>query len=253
MKNITIRSGSGALAICLMPFVSLHASPVLSAQSLAAPTSASAGFQFEDGGIKDMSTSIVWEYGISSGQWSWPFANAEAESRTTGGFSDWVLPSRDAQVTAALNGLGQHVLSGSMAFEWSSTSKGNKAWMTRMFDGQSILNLKSGAAFIRANRYAGPTSISASAVSTSEIDVMWQDNSEVEAGVELQRSTDGVSWAFSVELGPNVSVYADSGLAKKTKYYYRVRAIRAPGTLDPGDAGWLSPYTEAISEQTKRR
>ena len=73
-----------------------------------------------------------------------------------------------------------------------------------------------------------PSSTGSSAVSPSQIDVSWQDNSSNETGFEVHRSTTGPSGTFALRAstGANITTYADAGLASSTPYCYKVRAFR---------------------------
>ena len=73
-----------------------------------------------------------------------------------------------------------------------------------------------------------PSSTGSSAVSPSQIDVSWQDNSSNETGFEVHRSTSGPSGTFALRAstGANITTYADAGLASSTPYCYKVRAFR---------------------------
>jgi fibronectin type 3 domain-containing protein len=71
---------------------------------------------------------------------------------------------------------------------------------------------------------AAPSKISATAVSASQINLKWQDNSTNETGFAIERSLDGVSFSPLNTVGTNVTAYADTGLTSNTRYYYRVRS-----------------------------
>jgi titin len=76
-----------------------------------------------------------------------------------------------------------------------------------------------------------PSVTSATAVSHTQIDVTWQDNSSNESGFEVHRSTTGPSGTFSL-LGPTGAggtSYSDGGLTASTQYCYRTRAFRTTG------------------------
>jgi hypothetical protein len=53
----------------------------------------------------------------------------------------------------------------------------------------------------------------------------WTDNSKVETGFVIERSLDATTWTTVGTVGANVISYTDSCLGRRTKYYYRVRAI----------------------------
>ena len=77
-----------------------------------------------------------------------------------------------------------------------------------------------------------PSGTNAVAVSKSQIDVSWQDNSTNETGFELDRSTTGASGAFTLRVttGPHVTSYSDQGLDPSTQYCYKVRAFQTTGS-----------------------
>ena len=77
---------------------------------------------------------------------------------------------------------------------------------------------------------AAPGSMAASALSSSEIRVGWQDNSGNESGFKLDRRVSGAStWARVATPGANVTTYTDSGLADGTTFYYKVKEYNGDG------------------------
>jgi PKD repeat protein len=98
---------------------------------------------------------------------------------------------------------------------------------------------------------AAPTALAANALSSSEISLVWQDNSSDEYGFKVERSDDGgSSWATVATTGANVSGLNDTGLSSSSTYVYRVLAFNGAGnsgwsneasaTTDPGGAITLS-------------
>ncbi len=76
-----------------------------------------------------------------------------------------------------------------------------------------------------ANPPAAPTNLLATAISESQIDLSWTDNSNNENGFEIERSlTMGGLYAVIDSISPSVTSYSDVGLSSQTTYYYRVRA-----------------------------
>ena len=57
----------------------------------------------------------------------------------------------------------------------------------------------------------------------------WSDNSTVESGYAIERSTDGVHFSQVGTVGANVTEYYDTGLTAGTTYTYRVRAYNTVG------------------------
>ncbi|MBN2181846.1 MAG: fibronectin type III domain-containing protein [Sedimentisphaerales bacterium] len=69
---------------------------------------------------------------------------------------------------------------------------------------------------------AAPTGLTAIAVSSSQINLSWTDNSNNETGFGIEWSTDDVSFSWLADVGANVETYSDIGLEPSTTYYYRV-------------------------------
>ena len=71
-----------------------------------------------------------------------------------------------------------------------------------------------------------PSSLTATAVSSSGIDLSWQDNSINETGFRVQRQRDGSSDWVPVGTAPaNATNFSDAGLLPGTRYRYRVQAF----------------------------
>jgi len=81
-----------------------------------------------------------------------------------------------------------------------------------------------------------PGGLGASAVSESQIDLTWTDNSANESGFRIERSPDGSSgWTEIDTVNADVTTFSDTGLSKNTQYYYRVRAYNGAG-----ESAWSS-------------
>jgi hypothetical protein len=75
-----------------------------------------------------------------------------------------------------------------------------------------------------------PSDLTATAVSTTQIDLSWKDNSVDESSFKIEQEdlSDG-SWSEIAAVGPNVVSYSKTGLSPSTTYYYRVYAYNAAG------------------------
>ena len=72
---------------------------------------------------------------------------------------------------------------------------------------------------------AKATSATATAVSSSQINLTWIDNSASEPGYKIERKrTLTGTYAQIAQVGANQQSYSDHGLDSNTKYYYRVGA-----------------------------
>ena len=76
---------------------------------------------------------------------------------------------------------------------------------------------------------AVPTALTATAVSSSQINLAWTQNSGNETGFKIERSGDNVTFAQVATVGANVVTYSNTGLSGNTTYYYRVRAYNSAG------------------------
>jgi len=77
---------------------------------------------------------------------------------------------------------------------------------------------------------AAPSSLTASGVSTTQINVSWVDNSNNETGFKLERKTgSGGTYAQIATTAAGTTSYSNTGLTAGTTYYYRVRATNAVG------------------------
>jgi len=76
-----------------------------------------------------------------------------------------------------------------------------------------------------------PTALTATTVSSSQINLTWTDNSSSESGYKIEQSpVDNLHYTQIATVGPNQTSYSAAGLNEGTKYYYRVRAYNAIAT-----------------------
>ena len=76
---------------------------------------------------------------------------------------------------------------------------------------------------------APPSSLKTTPVSSSSIELTWEDNADDETGFKIERKKSGGSYSQIKTVGKNVTAFTDTGLTKNTKYYYRVRAYNSSG------------------------
>src|SRR5262249_39726576 len=90
-----------------------------------------------------------------------------------------------------------------------------------------------------SNGPIAPTGLVASAASSSEIDLTWQDNSSNETGFKIQRAASSTGpWTQIATVGAGVTSYANTGLSPATTYYYQVAAYNLRSTsIYAGPAG----------------
>ncbi len=74
-----------------------------------------------------------------------------------------------------------------------------------------------------------PSGLTATAVSSSRIDLAWTDNSSNETGFKINRGTSASGPWTPLSLGANVTTYSSTGLNASTTYYYQVCATNGTG------------------------
>jgi titin len=88
--------------------------------------------------------------------------------------------------------------------------------------------------------------LSGNAISPTQINLRWTDNSNNETGFQVERCTGNncSNFAQITQTGANVTTFPNTGLTGNTWYRYRVRAINGSGN---------SAYSNTISVKTPKR
>ena len=73
-----------------------------------------------------------------------------------------------------------------------------------------------------------PTNLTATAASSTRINLSWTDNAVDENGFLIERRRSGTGFFRVHKVGPNVTTWANAFLQPNTEYTYRVRAYRGP-------------------------
>jgi len=93
-----------------------------------------------------------------------------------------------------------------------------------------------------------PSSFSAAAVSQTQIDLAWVDNSSNEDGFNLRRTTDQLNWFNLPNQVANTTAYNDnnsgSGLTAGTQYFYEIRSFSNVN----GDSAWVSANATTLED-----
>src|SRR5438309_1552146 len=76
---------------------------------------------------------------------------------------------------------------------------------------------------------AAPSGLTASAASSSQVNLTWTDNSDNESAFAVWRQGGGAASARVAALAPNTTRFTDTGLTPGTAYTYEVRAINNAG------------------------
>ncbi|GAB3762217.1 fibronectin type III domain-containing protein [Spirosoma pomorum] len=76
-----------------------------------------------------------------------------------------------------------------------------------------------------------PARLTATAVSSSQINLQWADLSDNETGFQIERgNTTTGTFSKVADVGANATTFSDQNLTASTQYCYRVRAVNAAGT-----------------------
>ncbi|MCM3873211.1 MAG: PA14 domain-containing protein [Pyrinomonadaceae bacterium] len=119
------------------------------------------------------------------------------------------------------------------------------------YGGQKLILLKP----VLPTPPADPANLTATAGSSSQINLTWSDTANNETGFRVERKQDvSGTYAEVATVGPNVTSYSDTGLAASTTYYYRVRAYNAIGnSAFSNEANATTPATTPPANGTGLR
>jgi hypothetical protein len=97
---------------------------------------------------------------------------------------------------------------------------------------------------------AAPSSLTANASSSSQVDLVWADVDD-ENGFRVERSSDGAGgWSPVGQTGPGGTAWSDDGLSQGTTYYYRVVATNLGGDSPPSNVASATTSIDPASPTT---
>lgn len=148
--------------------------------------------------------------------------------------SDWIITNNITVATDApyvdADSLDFHLVSGSVAEDTASATYLQK---NTDFDGVNRGTPPDAGAFEFVSGGAtvpdAPSSLSATAVSSSQINLSWTDNADDEDGFKVERKEGAGSYSQIATLGENVTTYNNTNLSASTTYTYRVVAYNTAG------------------------
>lgn len=128
---------------------------------------------------------------------------------------------------------------------------GRVVWLNRRInDTTEEATLARARTITHGNPPAAPSGLSATAISSSQIDLAWTDNASNETGFEIDRATNSTFTANlvtnttgSIPSTGGIGSFQSTGLSASTTYYYRVRATNASG--DSSNSNTASATTPA--------
>ena len=145
-----------------------------------------------------------------------------------GSIASWLWAFGDGDVATTSN--ATHTYGSAGVYTAVLTVTDNSGWT----DSASIVITVTGPP-------AAPLNLTATAASSSQINLAWTDMSDDETGFTIERTTGGGPWTALATVGANVRSYANAGLSASTTYQYRVKAVNGTGG---------SGYTEIASATT---
>jgi hypothetical protein len=90
---------------------------------------------------------------------------------------------------------------------------------------------------------AAPTALTATAISGTEINLAWTDNSSNETAFVIQRKIgSGGTYSTLISLPPNTMTYSDTGLTASTTYFYKVLATNNGSNSAPTNEYGATSY-----------
>lgn len=165
----------------------------------------------------------------------------------SGGIWEIAVPNGTYNVTVAIGDGEQpsvHTINAEGTAFWNAQSLAagqfvNRTLAVTVSDGRLTIN--QGSAAHEATRIdyvliaataappAAPDDLTATAITSSTVELKWADNSSGESGFEVRRSinADFSASTLLATLGEDTTFHLDTGLAAGTTYYYRVRSTSA--------------------------
>ena len=76
---------------------------------------------------------------------------------------------------------------------------------------------------------SSPISLTANAISATQLSLSWNDTSGNESGFKVERSLNGSNFSLLASLGSNITVYSDNAVTPANTYWYKIYAYNAGG------------------------
>lgn len=125
--------------------------------------------------------------------------------------------------------LGEDVTS-PYAFTWTGAVAGTHALTARVIYGAGSAVTSSPVNITVASAPVAPTGLTATASSSSQINLAWTATSANHTGFRIERSINGTTFTQLATVGASARTYANTGLNPGSTYYYRVCATNAYGS-----------------------
>jgi predicted phage tail protein len=132
---------------------------------------------------------------------------------------------------AQINTVGANVTTYSDTGLTASTSYSYRVRATNLGGDSAYSNTASATTPATSTVPAAPSNLTATVVSNSQVNLSWTDNSNNETGFKIERCQGSGCTTFVqvAQVGANVTTFNNTGLARNTRYRFRVRAFNAVG------------------------
>ncbi|HEY4596789.1 MAG TPA: BACON domain-containing carbohydrate-binding protein, partial [Thermoanaerobaculia bacterium] len=154
-------------------------------------------------------------------------AGSGSVSVTAGTGCSWTAASNAAWITITAGASGSGSGNGSVSYSVVANLGTASRTGTLTLAGQTFSVTQAGS----VAPPAAPSNLTASVLSSTQVQLSWTDNSANETGFTIERLDGGGNSGYVVvaTVGANVTAYTNAGLTGGTSYSFRVRATNAAG------------------------
>ena len=161
---------------------------------------------------------VIWDVGANYVVLHWTDVNGDFGyriERSPDGSSNW---SEVGEVPASVTDFRNSELAANTTYHYRVKAR---SWLGDSDPSTSV--------FVTTGSLAAPASFAARTVSSSQIDLTWQDV-DGDIGYQIERSLTGTgNWDSAWTVGGSVTSYSDTAVSPGTTYYYRIKALYPNG------------------------
>ncbi|GAB4008496.1 hypothetical protein GCM10028808_14760 [Spirosoma migulaei] len=98
---------------------------------------------------------------------------------------------------------------------------------------------------------SAPARLTASAVSSSQINLQWADLSDNESNFQIERASSATApFSKIADVGANTTTFSDQNLSASTQYCYRIRAVNSAGASGYSDSQCATTQAPPVGAPT---